>query len=237
VVAKKRLMATLLVIDDDVYFRRVATTCLHPRHEVLQVSSLKDAETLLRDRIANLLIVDGLLPDGDGQTWIERFRVRDTKTPILFISAYWKNHLALARLPRTGTLHKPVLPVDLVMKVESALRAVGAESTLSAQAQGELEALRQAYTAELPQQLAGIAFVVHQLRAAPSNATLRGVLRRRAHRIAGIAGSFGYDDIGDACARIEQGVALLAQDERSGWREIGEAISRIAAFTSCRVAV
>ena len=68
-----------------------------------------------------------------------------------------------------GTLHKPVLPVDLVMKAESALRA---------------------------------------------------------------AGSFGYDDIGDACARIEQGVLSLAHDERSGWREIEEAASRIAAFTS-----
>ncbi len=230
-------MATLLVIDDDVYFQRVATTCLHPRHEVLQVSCLKDAETLLQSRSVDLLIVDGLLPDGDGQNFIERFRSRDTSTPILFISAYRKNHRALARLPRTGTLQKPVLPMDLVMKVESALRAAGVESSLSAQAQGELEALREAYTADLPQQLAGIALAVHQLRVAPSSAALRGVLRRRAHRIAGTAGSFGYDDIGDACARIEQGVALLTHDERSGWREIEDAISRIAAFTSCRAVV
>ena len=236
-VAKKRLMATLLVIDDDVYFQRVATTCLHPRHEVLQVSCLKDAETLLQSRSVDLLIVDGLLPDGDGQNFIERFRSRDTSTPILFISAYRKNHRALARLPRTGTLQKPVLPMDLVMKVESALRAAGVESSLSAQAQGELEALREAYTADLPQQLAGIALAVHQLRVAPSSAALRGVLRRRAHRIAGTAGSFGYDDIGDACARIEQGVVLLTHDERSGWREIEDAISRIAAFTSCRAVV
>ncbi|TMB27215.1 MAG: response regulator [Deltaproteobacteria bacterium] len=225
-------MATLLVIDDDVYFRRVVTTCLHPRHEILQVSCLKDAETLLRDRGVDLLVVDGLLPDGDGQNFIERFRQRDTRTPILFISAFLKNHLALARLPRTGTLHKPVLPVDLVMKVESALRAAGVESSLSRQAQGELEALREAYTAELPQQLAGIALAVHQLRVAPSSAALRGVVRRRAHRVAGTAGSFGYDDIGDACARIEQGVLSLAHDERSGWREIEGAASRIAAFTS-----
>ena len=132
----------------------------------------------------------------------------------------------------TGTLHKPVLPVDLVMKVESALRAAGVESSLSRQAQGELEALREAYTAELPQQLAGIALAVHQLRVAPSSAALRGVVRRRAHRVAGTAGSFGYDDIGDACARIEQGVLSLAHDERSGWREIEGAASRIAAFTS-----
>ena len=132
----------------------------------------------------------------------------------------------------TGTLHKPVLPVDLVMKVESALRAAGVESSLSRQAQGELEALREAYTAELPQQLAGIALAVHQLRVAPSSAALRGVVRRRAHRVAGTAGSFGYDDIGDACARIEQGVLSLAHDEGSGWREIEEAASRIAAFTS-----
>ncbi|OLD47489.1 MAG: hypothetical protein AUI48_03540 [Chloroflexi bacterium 13_1_40CM_2_68_14] len=108
----------------------------------------------------------------------------------------------------------------------------GVESSLSRQAQGELEALREAYTAELPQQLAGIALAVHQLRVAPSSAALRGVVRRRAHRVAGTAGSFGYDDIGDACARIEQGVLSLAHDEGSGWREIEEAASRIAAFTS-----
>src|SRR5207245_6726633 len=104
----------------------------------------------------------------------------------------------------------PVLPMDLVMKVESALRAAGVERSLSAQAQGELEALREAYTADLPQQLAGIALAVHQLRVAPSSAALRGVVRRCAHRVAGTAGSFGYDDIGDACARTEQVVLSLA---------------------------
>ena len=88
---------------------------------------------------------------------------------ILFISAYWKNHLALAHLPRTGTLQKPVLPMDLVMKVESALRAAGAESSLSPQAQGELEALREAYAADLPQQLAGLPFARGYRRLAKRN--------------------------------------------------------------------
>src|SRR5207237_10025467 len=98
------------------------------------------------------------------------------------------------------------------------------------QAQAALEALREAYTAELAQQLDGIALAVHQLRLAPSSAALRGVVRRRAHRVAGNAGSFGYDDIGDACARIEQGVLSLAHDERSGWREIEGAAPRTSAF-------
>ena len=229
-------MATLLLIDDDLYFRRMVTTCLQSRHEILQASCLMEAEAVLRDRTVALLIVDGLLPDGDGQAFIERLRRHDLKTPVLFISAFWKNPLALARLPRTATLHKPLLPVDLVMKVESALRAAGIDSSLSAEAQGELDALREAYTAELPQQLAGLALGVHQLRVAPSSAPLRGVVRRRAHKMAGTAGSFGFEDVGDACARIEQGVLLLGHDERSGWREIDNAMSAIVAFASCRAA-
>jgi HPt (histidine-containing phosphotransfer) domain-containing protein len=78
--------------------------------------------------------------------------------------------------------------------------------------EGELRALelmRAQYSADLPNLVAGLQAAVKQLAASPRDLAVQGVARRRAHQIAGTAGSFGFAAIGDACAGLEQTIVAL----------------------------
>lgn len=223
-------MATILLLDDDAFFRRAAAAALAHRHEVIEASRCKEADQQLRGRPFDLLICDGLLPDGDGLQWIAKFRQRDAVTPILFVSAFRKDDAETLKLklPNLTVLHKPVLPAELMAKVENALRSTtgaAAAPALPKEAVAELELLRADYARELPGQVRGVRSAAAELRRNPGSPVLRGIARRRAHTIAGGAGSFGFDAIGDACAAIEQAVLLFAQDEGKGIAEMDRAMA------------
>lgn len=197
-------MAAILLIDDDAYFRKAVVPALQSRqHEVVEATRCGDADALLSVRKFDLIIIDGLLPDMDGVTWTERYRMYDSATPVIFVSAFWKNEPRLKKLKLAGTIKKPVDIASLVSKVENTLRASGADIELSDEALAGLAALRKQFEAELPTLIAGIRDAILQLRKAPGSAPVRGVAIRRVHQVAGTAGSFGFDKVGDACARLE----------------------------------
>jgi chemotaxis protein histidine kinase CheA len=96
----------------------------------------------------------------------------------------------------------------------------------------ELAALAASFERELPDMVQGVCLAVEQLRSSPANTALRGVARRRAHQIAGVAGSFGFDAIGDACAEIEQAILRMGS-AGDVWPEIDAAV-RVLDPASCR---
>lgn len=220
-------MATILILDDDSYFHRMAATALSARgHLVRTALRCADADRLLAEMRADLILVDGLLPDGDGIGWIERLRERDATTPVLFVSSFWKNDARLRKLPVAGLMSKPIGPAALASKVENALRLAGATAELTPDALRQLEALRASYDRDLPGLLRGVREAVAQFRRNPHNAAVRGVARRRAHQVAGAAGSFGHTAVGDACAEIEE--AIARHTDRAGdltvWNQIDRAL-------------
>jgi HPt (histidine-containing phosphotransfer) domain-containing protein len=103
------------------------------------------------------------------------------------------------------------------------MATTGGQPEMLPETRNELAALAAAFERELPVLVLGVRLAVAQLRASPTNATLRGAARRRAHQVAGVAGSFGFDAIGDACAGIEQAILRMGS---SGdvWPEIDAAI-------------
>ncbi len=220
-------MATILLLDDDLFFRRAAAASLAHRHEVVEVSRCREANQQLQARPFDMLIVDGLLPDGDGLQWIGKFRERDAVTPILFVSAFRKDDLETQKLklPNLTVLHKPLLPAELMAKVENALRTTGSTASLPPAALAELELLRAEYGRELPGKVQGVRSAAAELRRNPGSPVLRGIARLRAHTIAGGAGSFGFDAIGDACAALEQAVLLLGKDEARALAEMDRAVA------------
>jgi DNA-binding NtrC family response regulator len=205
-------MASILILDDDTYFRKLAITALQARkHVVFEAPRARDADALVAARKFDCIIVDGLLPDADGISWINRFREKDTETPILFISAFWKNDQKVRALQVSATLKKPVTPRVLVAKVESSLRNLTAPAVeLSEQASSELLQLSASFEHDLPKLLRGIRDAVEQLRRTPGSAAIRGVAQRRAHQLAGTAGSFGFTGLGESCAQLEDALVGMA---------------------------
>jgi two-component system phosphate regulon response regulator PhoB len=119
-------MSTILVLDDDRIFRRLVVEALEQRgHRVLQAGRAADADRLLEDDHADLLLVDGLLPDITGVQWIEKLREAGRQTQVLLITSFWKSMrdfaIAARRLGPVEMVRKPVEPGDVADRVDAAL--------------------------------------------------------------------------------------------------------------------
>src|SRR5438067_1546329 len=114
-------MATILVVDDDKFFRQLATTALTARaHSVIEAGRCRDADQALASRAIDLVVIDGLLPDGEGSEWVQRLRLRDPRIPVLFVTGFRRDDERLRRLEISGILHKPLTGAALAAKVENA---------------------------------------------------------------------------------------------------------------------
>lgn len=114
---------TVLVLDDDLEFsNRIVARELESREfRVLVAGKIKEARSLLAKEHPDLLIVDGLLPDGNGMDFIAELRGGGATTPIIFVSAFWKDmetHRRLTALGNVQVMRKPLSVTDLGNRVE-----------------------------------------------------------------------------------------------------------------------
>lgn len=58
----------ILVIDDDDFSRRIVCEMIHslPDYQVLEASTIADAEEIMRDQIVDLIVLDLLMPERSG---------------------------------------------------------------------------------------------------------------------------------------------------------------------------
>ena len=113
-------MPRILLLEDDADVRVLAEHVLiADRHEVDPAATVAAARTLLRDRQYDLLLADGVLPDGTGMELAREANRRGI--PAIIMTAYAfrlpKNELAPFEV-----LLKPVRPAELLQAVERALR-------------------------------------------------------------------------------------------------------------------
>jgi two-component system, OmpR family, phosphate regulon response regulator PhoB len=119
-------MSTILVLDDDRIFRRLVVEVLEGRgHRVLQAGRAAEADRILEEEHADLLLVDGLLPDITGVQWIEKLRSTGRQTQVLLITSFWKSMrdfaVAARKLGAIEMVRKPVEPDEVADRVEAAL--------------------------------------------------------------------------------------------------------------------
>ena len=119
-------MSTILVLDDDRIFRRLVVEVLEGRgHRVLQAGRAAEADRILEEDHADLLLVDGLLPDITGVQWIEKLRESGRQTQVLLVTSFWKSMrdfaIAARKLGSIEMVRKPVEPDEVADRVEAAL--------------------------------------------------------------------------------------------------------------------
>jgi DNA-binding response OmpR family regulator len=105
-------------LDDDHSFRsKFAARELEERgFRVLEASKIREARSLLESERPDLLIADGLLPDGNGIEFIAELRRSGSPIPVIFVSAFWKDkqtHDRLTALGNVQVLRKPLRVGDL----------------------------------------------------------------------------------------------------------------------------
>ncbi len=119
-------MRTILILDDDKVFRRLVVDALQKRgHRVLEAGRSAEADALLKTEKADLLLVDGLLPDTTGAQWLEKKRKAGLATPVLFVTSFWKSMRDFEQVTRqlgaTQLLRKPVVAEQVADRVDALL--------------------------------------------------------------------------------------------------------------------
>ncbi len=197
---------TILLLEDDQKFRALLLPLMVRRGlRVLEAGRVADATRLLAEK-PDLIVVDGLLPDGDGTAWIKKLPPSARAVPVVFISAFWKSlkdHQMLQRdLGVALIVHKPVAPETLVSQLDRLLGEREAPP-LPPEVQAEMDKLHVEYERELPGKLDELKRAVRFARANPLEEKARAQARTLAHRLSGTAGSYGFPDESTAAAVIE----------------------------------
>jgi CheY-like chemotaxis protein len=216
-------LSTVLLIDDDVYFRRLLTPLLEAKgYRVLEAGRAADAEKMLGGEHVDLFVLDGLLPDGDGVAWLEKQRRAGRTQPALFCSAFRRNLRDEQRLKSAGAhpLRKPIEPSAVIDAIDIALDRTPSKTG----AELRILALRAEYAAVLPGKLAELRAALHAVRVKPLDDELYTAALRIAHRISGTAGSYGFITLGEACGRIEEQLPMVRTGDMGWWRNITSAL-------------
>ena len=118
-------MPTVLLIEDNPHIMNInATALLTTDYEVLCADCLAKGDELLSVHPVDLIVLDVMLPDGDGITWCKRTKA-EYSIPILFLSALGESQDIVLGLQAGGDDYLPK-PYDLkvfLARVEARLRS------------------------------------------------------------------------------------------------------------------
>lgn len=117
----------ILLVDDEPALRRMVGSFLTKAgfREVVFAGSCLEAEDACRRENPHLILLDVMLPDGDGFSLFEKLH-RETAVPVIFLSARDEdeNRLRGLGLGADDYITKPFLPEELILRVTAVLKRV-----------------------------------------------------------------------------------------------------------------
>jgi len=120
-------MARVLVVDDDLTVREVLASYLRARHhEVVEAGDGEQALRLMRERPADLVVLDLMLPGIDGLEVCRRLRtIGDVPVVMLTALGSEADRVLGLELGADDYVGKPFSPRELALRVDSVLRRSG----------------------------------------------------------------------------------------------------------------
>ncbi len=125
----------ILIVDDEVDFSRALALALGTLEmKSVHATSLADADVALKTQDPCLILLDRMLPDGDGATWLERRRKQGLGTPVILLTAKGQLHDRIQGLEAGADdyLPKPFSLDELSARIKAVLRRTGEPVELKA---------------------------------------------------------------------------------------------------------
>ncbi|MCC8022192.1 MAG: response regulator transcription factor [Clostridiales bacterium] len=122
---------TILLIEDNSDLQRINRCALELcGYNILQAYTLLEAEDILEGHTPDLILLDIMMPDGNGINFCRTLR-RTSKIPILFLSALDRNADIIAGLASGGDdyLSKPYDLNVLAAKVQAMMRRIALDTS------------------------------------------------------------------------------------------------------------
>ncbi len=124
---------SLLLIDDDIDIYHLICAGLKS-HEITYASNLEEARNILKDSAPKLILLDVLLPDGNGFDFYEKEKDQIEalrNTPIVFLTSRKEDEDLVKGygLGAIDYIFKPFTTVEIQLRVESRLRQLSDASS------------------------------------------------------------------------------------------------------------
>ena len=116
--------STLLLVEDNPHIMDANSEALKLEgYRVLEAETVNQAKILYEQESPDLIVLDIMLPDGDGITFCKELR-RESKTPVLFLTALGQKDERLEGLRAGGDdyLSKPYDIDELIVRIAAILR-------------------------------------------------------------------------------------------------------------------
>ena len=123
-------VARILVVDDDDSIRELLGMALrHVGFEVELAAACLDARNMIERNTPDLMVLDVMLPDGDGIDFCKRLRAGGLRSSVLFLTARDTTEDKVRGLTVGGDdyLTKPFSLEELVARIRAILRRAGVE--------------------------------------------------------------------------------------------------------------
>jgi two-component system, OmpR family, response regulator len=124
----------ILVVDDEANIRDLLSIALrHVGFEVTTADTCLAAQNIVLKQAPDLLVLDVMLPDGDGIELCQRLRRDGMRAPVLFLTARDATEDKVRGLTVGGDdyVTKPFSLEELVARVRAVLRRVQGDETVS----------------------------------------------------------------------------------------------------------
>jgi DNA-binding response OmpR family regulator/GGDEF domain-containing protein/HPt (histidine-containing phosphotransfer) domain-containing protein len=222
---------TVLLLDDDTQFRTSVTPALEAFGlRVLNATKGSIARALLEEEEPSLLVVDGLLPDTNGIVWIEELRADGFNTPIIFVSAFYRDLVTFKHLTTNldvvKVFHKPVAVDRFAREVASAVSAPMSLTPAAirpavdpadqilfpdepSQPGVDAERAKQSYMSLLPIAADNLTGAVRRVHSEADRTSVVAEALRQAHDLHGAAHTHGFAEVSAAAGRIEEELRQL----------------------------
>jgi CheY-like chemotaxis protein/HPt (histidine-containing phosphotransfer) domain-containing protein len=214
----------ILHVDDEPDIREVVEISLglDPEFSTRSCASGQEALGVAADWAPDIILLDVMMPVMDGAATLASLR-KDPLTagiPVVFMTARAQSReLDLFRsLGAVGVIPKPFDPMTLAASVRSYIEPPEAR----------LDSMRNEFLLRVDRDLVTLAGHWSRLENKIDVSVSLAGIRQIAHGLAGAGGIFGFDEISDAAASLEEAV-ILESDGSGTVQEIGSALDRVLA--------
>lgn len=232
---------SVLLLEDDPNFRDLVRPALQNLGiRIIEAKTGAEAKVLVESDSPDLLIIDGVLPDTDGIQWLSELRNSGNKIPAVYVSSYFGHVDSYKHLTeKLGVLllvQKPVKRESFALQMRILLEEADNDYKLDEQRKANVQnsvatiALR--YAAELPLRLSELSNAIEEAKEDPEEAALLLQARSFAHKLRGSAASYGFQQLGDEMAIIENTLLALVSTEPTPdqWADIDRAMERAKTY-------